>query len=168
MILHQLEDRKPSSSFSRESTSRESTSRSVTPWFSNDSKASNGTKVREGDFSPRTRRLAISSKAYVRTSTIYNSQGPIPPTSRLSRMDFAWSTIKEASKNSKDPIMTDAFSRATNDDTTKKQLIKFVSETFSIVLPLLTYVTIRRCMEDQRLSVTSLPELVKEFEVSMV
>jgi hypothetical protein len=163
MTLYTLEDRKPSSSFSQESTSR-----SVTPWFSNDSKTSNSTKVREGDFSPKTRRLAIASKAYVRTTTIYNSQGPILPTSRLSRMDFAWSTIKETSKNSKDPIMLEAISRATNDDTTKKQLIKFASATFSFVLPLLTYVTIRRCMEDQRLSVTSSPELVKEFEVSMV
>jgi hypothetical protein len=134
MTLYQSEDRKPSSSFSQSSASR-----SVTPWFSNDSKASNSTKVREGDFSPRTRRLAIASKAHVRTTTIYNSQGPIPPPSRLSRLDFAWTTIKEASKNGKDPIMVDAFSRATNDDATKKQLIKFVSETFRNVLPLLTY-----------------------------
>jgi hypothetical protein len=43
-------------------------------------------------------------------------------------MDFAWDTIKDTSKNSKDPLMMDAFSRATNNDTTKNQLMKFVSE----------------------------------------
>lgn len=109
-------------------------------WLSNESKASNSTKVREGDFSPRTRRLAIMSKAYIRTSMcvqyITRSAQSLPPV-----ICHAWILLGaqlKTSKNSKDPIMVDAFSRATKDDATKKQLIKFVSETFSIVLPLLT------------------------------
>ena len=47
-------------------------------------------------------------------------------------MDFAWSTIKETSKNSGDPLINDALSRATNNDSTKKDLIKFVREIFII------------------------------------
>jgi hypothetical protein len=43
-------------------------------------------------------------------------------------MDFAWTTIKDTSKNSSDPMIMDALSRATNNDTTKNQLIKFVSD----------------------------------------
>jgi hypothetical protein len=98
--------------------------------LSSDSKHSNGSKVRESDFSPKTRRLAIASKAHVRTTTIYNPQGPFLPAGRMSRMDFAWSTIKETSKNSGDPVMNEALNRATNNDSTKKQLITFVSDIF--------------------------------------
>ena len=47
-------------------------------------------------------------------------------------MDFAWNTIKETSKNSGDPLMVDALSRATNNDSTKKELIKFVGKVFII------------------------------------
>jgi hypothetical protein len=106
----------------------QSCSGSATPWLSSSSKTSNSTKVRESDFSPRTRRLAIASKAYVRTSTIYNPEGPFPSTSRLSRMDFAWSTVKETSKNSGDRTIKEAFTRSTNEQT-KNQLMKFVSDT---------------------------------------
>lgn len=96
----------------------------------NDSKTktSNSAKVKESDFSPKTRRLAIASKAHVRTSTLYNPDGPFLQTSRLSRMDFAWDTIKDTSKNSSDPMIMEALSRATNNDNTKNQLIKFVSD----------------------------------------
>lgn len=124
MELHNFEDRTPTPSFSQRSRSR-----SVTPWLSSDSKVSNnGSKVKESDFSPETRRLAIASKAHVRMTTLYNPEGPFPPTSRLLRMDFAWSTIKETSKNSGDGIIQDAFRRATNDEGTKKQLMQFVSD----------------------------------------
>lgn len=123
MELYKFEDKTSTPPFSQRSRSR-----SVTPWLSNDSKLSNSSKVKESDFSPKTRRLAIASKAHVRMTTLYNPEGPFPPTSRLLRMDFAWSTIKETSKNSGDGIMQDAFSRATNDEGTKKQLMQFVSE----------------------------------------
>jgi hypothetical protein len=122
MELYKFEDR-TSTPFSQRSRSR-----SVTPWLSSDSKISNGSKVKESDFSPKTRRLAIASKANVRMTTLYNPEGPFPPTSRLLRMDFAWSTIKETSKNSGDDIIQDALSRAANDEGTKKQLMQFVSE----------------------------------------
>jgi hypothetical protein len=123
MELYKFEQRTPTPSISQRSRSR-----SVTPWLSGDSKLSNSSKVKESDFSPKTRRLAIASKAHVRTTTLYNSEGPFPPTSRLLRMDFAWSTIKETSKNSGDPIIQDALNRATNDEGTKKQLMQFVSD----------------------------------------
>jgi hypothetical protein len=111
------------------SLSQRSQSRSVTPWLSSDkTKMTNSAKVKESDFSPKTRRLAIASKAHVRTSALYSPHGPFLPTSRLARMDFAWTTIKDTSMNSSDPMMQDALSRATNDDTTKNQLIKFVSD----------------------------------------
>jgi hypothetical protein len=124
MSLYENDERLAAAS----SLSQRSQSRSVTPWPSNNSHIANSAKVKESDFSPKTRRLAIASKAHVRTSTIYNPHGPFLPTSRLSRMDFAWDTIKNTSKNCKDPLMMDAFSRATNNDTTKNQLMKFVSE----------------------------------------
>ena len=120
MELYKFEDTTPTPSFSQRSRSQ-----SVTPW---DSKLSNSSKVKESDFSPKTRRLAIASKAHVRMTTLYNPEGPFPPTSRLLRMDFAWNTIKETSKNSKDHIIQDALSRATNDEGTKKQLMQFVSD----------------------------------------
>jgi len=124
MSLFEFED--------RTSLSQRSRSRSVTPWLSSDSRTSNSTKVREGNFSPKTRRLAIASKARVRTSTIYNPHGPFLPTSRLSRLDFAWAAINETSKNSNDPVIADALSRASNNDIIKNQLIKFVSGMFII------------------------------------
>ena len=132
---YKIENRTPTPSFTQRSRSR-----SLTPWVSGDSKPSNSSKVKESDFSPKTRRLAIASKAHVRTTTLYNPEGPFPPTSRLLRMDFAWSTIKETSKISGDPIIQDAFSRATNDEGTKKRLMQFVSDV-SIILWLLTYIT---------------------------
>ena len=132
---YKIENRTPTPSFTQRSRSR-----SLTPWVSGDSKVSNSSKVKESDFSPKTHRLAIASKAHVRTTTLYNAEGPFPPTSRLKHMDFAWSTIKETSNNSGDPIIQDAFDSATNDEGTKKRLMQFVSDV-SIVLCLLTYIT---------------------------
>ena len=63
---------------------------------------------------------------------VYNSHGPFLPTSQLSCMDFAWTTIKEAAKDVNDPIIMDAFGRVSKDDITKKKLMKFVSNTFII------------------------------------
>jgi hypothetical protein len=45
-------------------------------------------------------------------------------------MDFAWTAVKETSKNSEDSIIKDALSRATNDDAIKKKLMQFVSQIF--------------------------------------
>jgi hypothetical protein len=47
-------------------------------------------------------------------------------------MDFAWNTIREASRKSDDPVMKEAVRRASNHDNIKKQLIKFVSNAYII------------------------------------
>jgi hypothetical protein len=104
---------------------RSSCSRSVTPAFSAASKVSR--KVTERHFTPRTRRLAIASKAHVRTRVVYHPSGPFNPVhGRMARMDFAWTTVKEAAANSDDPQIKDAFKRASNSDERKKDLITFV------------------------------------------
>jgi len=107
-----------------------SCSRSVTPASSAASKASKGShKVTERDFTPRTRRLAIASKAHVRTRVVYHPNGPFNPVNgRLARMDFAWTTVKETAANSDDPLIKDAFQRASGNDGRKKDLLTFVSD----------------------------------------
>lgn len=45
----------------------------------------------------------------------------------MSRMDFAWTTVKETADNSNDSNMKDAFKRASKDDGIKKDLLTFVS-----------------------------------------
>ena len=82
------------------------------------------------------------------------------------RMDFAWSTIKETSKDSEDHIIQDAFSRATNDEGTKRRLIQFVSDIYHIMAANL-YHNIRLCMEGLHSSAVSSPKLVKELEAFM-
>jgi hypothetical protein len=106
-----------------------SCSRSGTPASSAASKTSKGSnKVTERHFTPRTRRLAIASKAHVRTRVVYHPNGPFNPVNgRMARMDFAWTTVKETAANSDDPQITDAFKRASRNDATKKNLLTFVS-----------------------------------------
>jgi hypothetical protein len=85
-------------------------------------------KVTERHFSPRTRRLAISSKSHIRNRIVYHESGPFNPmNTRIARLDFAWATVKEAANNSRDPQIKDAFKRASRDDRTKKNLLTFVS-----------------------------------------
>ena len=94
------------SSFDVEST-QGSRSRSRTPASSKTSKTSKASKgsqkVTERHFTPRTRRLAVASKAHVRTRVVYHANGPFNPVNgRMSRMDFAWTTVKETADNSND------------------------------------------------------------------
>jgi hypothetical protein len=49
---------------------------------------------------------------------------------RLARMEFAWTTVKETAIKS-DRVVKDAFKRASNCDTTKKNLLTFVSHLLS-------------------------------------
>lgn len=103
-------------------------SRSGTPHStaSRGSKIIKSSKVTESDFTPRTRQLAVASKSHVRTSSVYNSSGPFPPTNRIGRLEFAWDTIKETSRDSEDSTITQAFQRAKTDERMKKNLITFV------------------------------------------
>lgn len=111
-------------------------SRSGTPKSiaSSGSKTIKSSKVTESDFTPRTRRLAVASKSHVRTTTIYNESGPFPPANRIGRLEFAWNTIKETSRDSQDPIITQAFQRAKPDERMKKNLITFVRTFFDFRL----------------------------------
>ncbi|KAF8868748.1 hypothetical protein CPB84DRAFT_1857179 [Gymnopilus junonius] len=107
---------------SRSTTPFSQRSRSSTPAsHSGATKSSNSSKVTEGDFTPKTRHLAISSKSHVRMTSIYNPHGPFLPHSRVARIDFAWNTVKEASKISNDPSFKDALSHASKDYNTKKK-----------------------------------------------
>lgn len=120
-------------------------------------------KVTENDFTPRTRRLAIASKSHIRHRIVYHEMGPFKPMhSRISRLDFAWATVKEAANNSVDPQIKKAFKRASSDDGTKKNLLTFVSHQLSNV-PLLICL-FRPCMEERSLSAPSLRRLATKFE----
>jgi hypothetical protein len=102
-----------------------SCSRSGTPASSAVSKTSKATKRH---FTPRTRRLAIASKAHARTRVVYHPNGPFNPVGgRMARIDFAWTTVKETTTNSDDPQIKDAFKRASGNDGRKKDLLTFVS-----------------------------------------
>jgi hypothetical protein len=128
MMMHDIDDGKSASrsSFSQRSFSFSSGTRGS----SKSVKVSN--KVTERHFTPRTRRLAIASKSHIRTRIVYHESGPFyPMTTRLARMDFAWTTVKEAANNSEDPGLKDAFKRASYSDTTKKNLLTFVSRLLS-------------------------------------
>lgn len=106
---------KPSSSVSR---GRASHGRASKP-------KSSGGKVKEMDFTPKTRRLAIAGKSHVKLTSLYDDQGPFPATARLGRLEFAWETLKDASRASDN--LKKAFQRASVDQTVKKQLTTFVS-----------------------------------------
>ena len=121
MLVVDVEDETRPSVSRSVSRGRSSRGRSSTPL------SGNGSKITEGDFSPKTRRLAIASKAYVRTTIIYGKQGPFPPTGRHGRLDFAWNTIQSASRANGGLIIKDALTRATADEEKKKKLVTFVS-----------------------------------------
>lgn len=116
-------------STARSSYSYAQSSSSGTPAPSAPSKTHNtSTKVTERQFTPWTRKLAIASKSHIRNRIVYHEAGPFKPlNSRISRMDFAWDTVKEVANNSNDSQIKDAFKRSLTDDKTKKDLLTFVS-----------------------------------------
>jgi hypothetical protein len=119
--MHEADDGRSSFSISQISHNTRTPSKTV--------KVSN--KVTESHFTPRTRRLAIASKSHIRTRIVYHESGPFHPMStRLARMEFAWTTVKETAIKS-DRVVKDAFKRASNCDTTKKNLLTFVSHLLS-------------------------------------
>lgn len=104
----------------------QSSSSATTPAHSKTTKVSN--KVTERHFTPRTRRLAVASKSHIRTRIVYHESGPFNPMStRVSRLEFAWSTVREVADNSNDSQIKNAFNRALMNDRTKKNLVTFVS-----------------------------------------
>ncbi|PPQ97260.1 hypothetical protein CVT26_000652 [Gymnopilus dilepis] len=80
-------------------------------------------KVVEKDFTPRTLRLALAAKGHVRTRTIYEE--PFPRNNKISRINFAWKTIKESAIASDDSEVRSAFTRAKQDVSLKSKLMKF-------------------------------------------
>ena len=86
---------------------------------------SNTSKVVEKDFTPRTLKLALVSKSHVRTRTIFDE--PFPRNNKISRINFAWKTIKESALASEDVEVRQAYKRATGDTSSKAKLMKFVS-----------------------------------------
>jgi len=107
--------------------------------FSKSSKAqketskANSSKVTEGQFTPRTRQLAIASKAHVRSSIIYHPSGPFNLAhSHLGKIDFLWKAIKETAQKSKETDIKEALKRASKDEKIKKNLVTFISHFFII------------------------------------
>ncbi|PPQ83758.1 hypothetical protein CVT26_005421 [Gymnopilus dilepis] len=85
--------------------------------------AANTSKVVEKDFSPRTLKLALASKSHVRTRTVFDE--PFPRNNKISRINFAWTTIKESAFASEDVEVRQAFKRATDNINLKSKLMKF-------------------------------------------
>jgi hypothetical protein len=80
------------------------------------------TKVKEDDFSPRTRRLAIASKNYLRELTAIKS--PFPLEDEADREEYVWSLIQETAQNK--PIYQPALDMAMKDTNTQMRLVAFV------------------------------------------
>jgi hypothetical protein len=133
--MFDVDDGNKSTARTRSSFSYSQSSLSSTPPPSGPSKTktlNNSNKVLERHFTPRTRRLAIASKYHIRNRIVYHESGPFNAmNTRVSRLDFAWATVKEAANNSTDLQLKDAFKRASNDDRTKKNLLTFVSHLLS-------------------------------------
>ncbi|PPQ86381.1 hypothetical protein CVT26_006286, partial [Gymnopilus dilepis] len=112
------------------SSSQRSRSRSVAPKTPVPKKqgqdaqnTANTSKVVEKDFSPRTLKLALAAKSHVRTRTIFDE--PFPRNNKISRINFAWKTIKESAIVSDDVEVRQAYKRAMNDTGLKSKLMKF-------------------------------------------
>jgi len=105
------------------SVSQSRSSRSATPGL----KSSKSSKVKENDFPPLIRELAIAAKAQARMAVIYDT--PFPPTSRGGRVDFAWKVIKEAAHNTDNSDIKIAFKQisSSSDVFLKQNLLSFVS-----------------------------------------
>ena len=57
--------------------------------------------------------------------TVFNE--PFPPNNKVSRIDFAWKTIRESAVTADDPEVHDAYRRTARDLDSKSKLMKFVS-----------------------------------------
>lgn len=91
-------------------------------------KRGNGSKVKEEDFSPRTRRLAISSKNYMREITAV--QNPFPLDNDDDREEYIWKIVQEVAKL-KDGYQ-DALEEASSDSQVQMNLVTFV-RSFSFI-----------------------------------
>ncbi|KAF9475807.1 hypothetical protein BDN70DRAFT_935557 [Pholiota conissans] len=56
---------------------------------------------------------------------MYHPKGPFLTSNRLERLEFAWNTIKDTSKQSNSVSTKDAFKRASANDNVKRQLTTF-------------------------------------------
>jgi hypothetical protein len=82
-------------------------------------------KVKESDFSPTIREIAVAAKSYIRTTTVYLDT--FPSTKGTARLEFAWATIMEVAKKSKNTAWMTALSHLKQTQEMKKKLITFVS-----------------------------------------
>lgn len=85
-------------------------------------KRGSGNKVKEENFSPRTRRLAIASKNYIRELTAV--QNPFPLENDEDREEFVWKTIMDVAKQ-KDGYQG-ALEDASKDSQIQMNLVTFV------------------------------------------
>jgi hypothetical protein len=88
------------------------------------SERSRSSKITESDFSSEIKDIAIAAKAYIRTATIY--QDTFPSSQGTGRLQFAWNSIAEVTKNSENTQWVSALNRLKNNPTQKKNLITFV------------------------------------------
>ena len=84
-----------------------------------------GHKVREDDFSPVVKEIAIRAKSFVRTTTIYDQ--PFPSSRSAGKQEFSWKTITQLVNAADDEEWKEAFQDLKHDPTTKKKLVTFVS-----------------------------------------
>lgn len=111
--------------------SRPTTTKPSHPRTSTTSHASNASKVVEKDFTPRSLKLALASKSHIRMRTVFDE--PFPRNNKISRIDFAWKTIRESAVTSDDAEIHQAYKRAAEDLDSKSKLMKFVSNTFLLI-----------------------------------
>jgi len=87
------------------------------------SRTSSG-KITESDFPAVIRDIAVAAKSYIRTSTIYVET--FPPSKGTARMEFAWNSIVEMTKNSKKSDWRQALEHLKETQNIKKKLITYV------------------------------------------
>lgn len=134
-----------STTASQMSRSGSAAPRTPRPKTASASHASNASKVVEKDFTPRTLKLALAAKSHVRTRTIFDE--PFPRNNKISRINFAWRTIKESAIASDENEVRRAYKRAMNDLSAKTKLMKFVSNSLSFpFLRECLHSPFRRCM----------------------
>ena len=79
-------------------------------------------KVKEDDFSPHMRRLAIASKNYIRELTALKS--PFPLDNEDDREEYVWAMIQKTAQTKE--IYQDAFEDAQNDSELQLSMVAFV------------------------------------------
>jgi len=89
-------------------------------------KRGSGNKVKEENFSPRTRRLAIASKNYLRELTAV--QNPFPMENDEDREEFIWRLIQDTAQLKAG--YQDALKAVSNDSQIQMDLITFVRSLF--------------------------------------